>query len=134
MKVDPRNPPSSSVARTDSTHEAHDALRKTLVCLKIDGADGPIFFVVEGLSHWGPLDEMLSSERYFYEEHTCPTNFIRIPLIVENGDMDPHGVFEFVDAVWMTDEYLMAVESGGEHEYLARVFPQLGINLDSTQG
>jgi hypothetical protein len=34
---------------------------------------------------------------YFYNEHTCPTNFMReVAEIIFQGDSDPHGVFEFV--------------------------------------
>jgi hypothetical protein len=35
--------------------------------------------------------------RYFYNCHTCPTNYMRdVAEIICNGDPDPHGVFEFV--------------------------------------
>ena len=105
----------------ESTHPAHANLRKTLVLLKIEGKEAPIFFVVEGLSTWpSTREELLEHERYFYEEHTCPTNFIRIPMIATGGDCDPHGVFDFVDAVWMMDEY-----QENDDDYLSEVFPQL---------
>jgi hypothetical protein len=36
-------------------------------------------------------------ERYFYDEHTCPTNWTReIVEVIFNSNHDPHGVFEFV--------------------------------------
>lgn len=118
---DPREPDPNYMVRTDSTHPAHADLRKTLNLLKIEGKDGPIYFVVEGLSQWPmTLTEMKNHAEYFYEEHTCPTNFIRIPMISHAGDCDPHGVFEFVDAVWMMDEY-----QEDDDEYLIEVFPQL---------
>jgi len=38
-----------------------------------------------------------SNQRYFYDEHTCPTNWTnQIVEIIFKGDHDPHGVFEFV--------------------------------------
>jgi hypothetical protein len=38
-----------------------------------------------------------ANERYFYNEHTCPTNWVReIEEIEFEGDRDPHGVFKFV--------------------------------------
>jgi len=41
-----------------------------------------------------------SNQRYFYDEHTCPTNWTReIVEIIFEGDHDPHGVFEFVSVV-----------------------------------
>lgn len=37
--------------------------------------------------------------RYFYDEHTCPTNWVHeIIEIIFEGDHDPHGVFRFVSA------------------------------------
>lgn len=122
MIRDPRNPDPRYMVSHGGTNPAHGDMRKTLVLLKINGRDGPIFFVVEGLSKWPtPMPELIEQTRYFYEEHTCPTNFIRIPMIAQGGDHDPHGVFEFVDVVWMVDEY-----SGDDiDEYLIEVFPQL---------
>jgi hypothetical protein len=47
----------------------------------------------QGLSQ----EEYESDKRYFYNEHTCPTNWIReVEEIEFEGDRDPHGVFEFV--------------------------------------
>jgi hypothetical protein len=42
-------------------------------------------------------EEYEHNTRYFYNEHTCPTNWLRdIEQIEFEGDHDPHGVFEFV--------------------------------------
>jgi hypothetical protein len=42
-------------------------------------------------------EEFQEHERYYYNEHTCPTNFVsQIEQIIFEGDRDPHGVFEFV--------------------------------------
>jgi len=42
-------------------------------------------------------EEYEDSQRYFYNEHTCPTNWTReIEMIECDGDKDPHGLFEFV--------------------------------------
>ncbi len=126
MKYDPRNPDAGIVIPTDSTIPMHSNLRKTLVLLRIDAKDAPIYFVVEGLATWPkPLDEMISGEEYFYNEHTCPANFIRIPMVSAGGDHDPHGIFAFVDAIWMTTEYVEATDSGSGDEYLIEAFPQM---------
>ena len=45
-------------------------------------------------------EDFESHERYFYDEHTCPTNWTKdIVEIIFRGDHDPHGVFEFVSVV-----------------------------------
>ena len=37
------------------------------------------------------------TRRYFYEEHTCPTNWLRDVEEVSIGDnTDPHGLWKFV--------------------------------------
>ncbi len=112
---DPRNPNPDHMVSCGSTHPFH--------ILKIARTDGDVHFVVEGLAEWpASFDEMTAREKYFYEQHTCPTNFIRIPLIAVNGDTDPHGIFEFVESVWM-----MSVYDGlnDKASYLCEVFPQL---------
>lgn len=52
-----------------------------------------------------------SHQQYFYDEHTCPTNWTReIVEIIFQGDHDPHGVFEFVSVV---DGHLVDDPYGG---------------------
>jgi hypothetical protein len=42
-------------------------------------------------------EEYEGHQQYFYDEHTCPTNFMsQVEQIIFDGDTDPHGVFEFV--------------------------------------
>jgi len=42
-------------------------------------------------------DEFYSYTQYFYDEHTCPTNWVGDIVQIEfQGDTDPHGVFQFV--------------------------------------
>lgn len=120
MHRDPRNPDPNYMATSGTANPVHAKLRKTLNLLCL--AD--VYFVVEGLCEWPvTLEEMHHQARYYYEEHTCPTNFIRIPLIAFDGSTDPHGVFDFVDAVWMMDEY--EAYEGDVEEYLCEVFPEL---------
>lgn len=33
---------------------------------------------------------------YYYNEHTCPTNYLGVEEVRYGDDYDPHGVFEFV--------------------------------------
>ena len=42
-------------------------------------------------------EEFEEHERYYFNEHTCPTNYMnQIEQIEIEGDIDPHGVFEFI--------------------------------------
>lgn len=42
-------------------------------------------------------EEYRENQRYFYNDHTCPTNWFRdVDYIEFEGDTDPHGVFEFI--------------------------------------
>jgi ribosomal protein S27AE len=53
-----------------------------------------------------------SHQRYFYDEHICPTNWTReIVEIIFDGDHDPHGVFEFVS---VEDGHMVYSPHGGE--------------------
>jgi hypothetical protein len=126
MIRDPRNPDPKYMVAIGSSHPAHAGMRKTLVLLRLGTPGGPIHFVVEGVKQWPePFAEMQDGDRYFYEEHTCPTNFIRVPLIAFEGDLDPHGLFEHVETVWMMDEYESESEAGRGDDYLVEVFPVL---------
>lgn len=135
IRIDPRNPLLADLVHTESEHQYHRDIYKTLVLLRIDTIAGNVFFVVEGLlSFTADREEAVAGQRYFYNEHTCPTNFIRIPLIAENPRggklrLDPHGVLEFVDFIWMTTEYVAADEGARSDDYLVAAFPQMLQNL-----
>jgi hypothetical protein len=46
-----------------------------------------------------PFDEAIEHHRYFYEEHTCPTNWLQDVVEVEvDGDCDPHGLARYVSS------------------------------------
>lgn len=53
-----------------------------------------VYFIVESLSDSDP-----ESKSYYYEEHSCPTNYIRVVEIITDGDSDPHGLFDYVKTV-----------------------------------
>ena len=66
----------------------------------------------QGLSQ----EEYESNEKYFYDEHTCPTNWTsQIAEIIFEGDHDPHGVFQFVS---VEDGHLVDDEYGGDRMIL----------------
>ncbi len=65
---------------------------KTLVLLR----NGDIGLVVEGMSF---EDNPSGGDAYFYNEHTCPTNYlkhVKVIIDLKRGDTDPHGIFQFV--------------------------------------
>lgn len=61
-----------------------------------------LFLLVDHF-YWGKWDqERIDSIKYWFNEHTCPTNFlgeVRTVYNSETHDADPHGVFEFVMAI-----------------------------------
>ena len=105
----------------DSDHPAHKNMFKTLVLLRLFQRDGsPVYFVVESstiLDDNEPLDQS-----YLYDEHTCPTNYIRIEAVMTPTEDDPHGVFEYVRSVWMPHDY--GVDQN-EDEKIRELFPEI---------
>jgi len=94
----------------------------TVDVLVLNPQDKPVYFVVEGMRFEGvvsvgerlrqaaermtgrptppeePRDEA-ESKRFFYEEHSCPTNWLEPIMVYHDGDDDPHGLIEFVRSV-----------------------------------
>lgn len=74
--------------------------------------------------------------RYYYEEHTCPTNWMQgcVHMLSLDGDIDPHGAFDFVRAmtypeVWKGQEARQPSTWGHENEdVLTAAFPELRMN------
>ncbi len=73
---------------------------KTIVTLR---SEVPVTIRVEGMNlinrenfdDDGTTPEL--RDRYFYEEHTCPTNFLGVLNVSDDaGDTDPHGIFKYV--------------------------------------
>ena len=74
---------------------------KTYDLLMLSPQDKPVWFIVEGLRFEDPAkprDETSEAEHkeYFYEEHSCPTNWLKPEIVYYDGDDDPHGLLEFV--------------------------------------
>ncbi len=62
----------------------------------------PVYFVVQGMRfiekrHY-EQDEHAGKE-FFYEEHSCPTNWLKPEMVYCDGDSDPHGLIRFVSHV-----------------------------------
>jgi hypothetical protein len=123
---DPRNPSPEFLCRPKSSHPSHDKLRQTYVLLSMDTSDDKVFFIVDGLCEFpSTYEELQDRARYFYEDHECPTNYIRVNMICHKQDADPHGLFKFEEAIWK-------VGDAHEEDYFCKVFPQLGVKFDDN--
>jgi hypothetical protein len=75
--------------------------RRTTVILQIPPQTDPIVFEVQGWEYsdiGGTAEEKREHTRYYYEEHTCPTNWFRdVKKISIGDDDDPHGLVVFVE-------------------------------------
>lgn len=78
---------------------------KVRALLRLKPSAGPILIEVDGIDF---LDlgqkvedvDLTESKRYWFEEHTCPTNFVSDVVHLWSGDdADPHGLFELLDVV-----------------------------------
>lgn len=71
-------------------------IEKALVLLR----QGKVGLVVEGMIfHSHSSKEDSHGHQFFYDEHTCPINFMRyVRAVVDLGSksVDPHGIFEYV--------------------------------------
>jgi hypothetical protein len=57
----------------------------------------PVHIIVEALGF--QKDNVIDLDKsYYFNEHTCPWNYLRFN-IRHGDDMDPHGIFQFVDAI-----------------------------------
>ena len=82
-----------------------ESKEKRLVTLR---SSGPVTLLVEGMVLLpADADDEESSQRYFYDDHTCPTNYLPsvVKVIDAEGDEDPHGVFAFVSIEPWKPEY-----------------------------
>lgn len=71
-----------------------------LVLLKVDPEAHPLYFVIRARNSpdsGESVEERASGDQYFYDEHTCPTNWTNnIIAVISDGDEDPHGFATFV--------------------------------------
>ena len=73
---------------------------KSLVLLVLPTQNAPVYLVVNGHI----MDGDKSNHDYLYEEHDCPTNFLRpVERIIVEGDTDPHGLFDYVAEIPCVD-------------------------------
>jgi hypothetical protein len=100
------------------------------VLLRARTWDGePIYLIIHGHRY---VDEAAASasSAYFYNEHTCPTNYLGVEAVIAHGDDDPHGVFEFVAYVDIPDGKDDDEDESMSFEKWRALFPQ----IDPTSG
>jgi hypothetical protein len=118
------------MVRTGNEHHPH--CYKTLALLRLYEKSGsPVYFIVEGVGHtnYGGIED----NDYFYDEHSCPTNYVPVEAIFTPDDDDPHGVFEYVRTVWYPRAYDEAQDEGSGDEFLRSLFPETRINCAQLQ-
>lgn len=61
---------------------------------------GDVILAVKGRVWDGDFDK-----EFFYTEHTCPTNYLGVEMVIDanTGDTDPHGIFEYLGTVPYVD-------------------------------
>lgn len=106
----------------DVTILENTSKQRTLVLLRLDRGDGsPLWFITEGMVFDGkPINP--ERDRYYYEEHSCPTNYVHCCTIVDGEDADPHGVFKYVATVPRPSDF---DDVDRDYEELRKLFPQL---------
>lgn len=104
---------------------------KALVLLRLEPNDGdslkkPLYLIITTLNytHTEDLAEYSKQEEYYYDIHTCPSNFLGGATVVYGDDDDPHGIFKFVEAIWMPEGFDACDfhNNGGDYSTL---FPSL---------
>lgn len=70
----------------------------TVDVLVLNPQEKPVYFVVEGMRFEGEGHDDSDNEhkRFFYEEHSCPTNWLKPTMLYFDGDDDPHGLIKFL--------------------------------------
>jgi hypothetical protein len=97
----------------------------TLTLMVLPPLKHPMYFIVRS-KVWADKDGKIDLDKsYFYDIHTCPTNWIGdVGKIVVNGDDDPHGAFLHVRTIIRptTEDGELADFDSGEIDTL---FPEM---------
>ncbi len=105
---------------------------RALALLLLDGKDGPVYFVMDRRYYTPgePDEEFQSHEQYFFEEHSCPTNWLRdCEVVIQYGDQDPHGFLTHVRSVEVTDDF-----DTDDEDAIRNLFPEcFPPTIDNTR-
>lgn len=72
-----------------------------LILLRVAGSSPPVFLVKEDTYSMAERD----LAEYAYNERSCPCDIVGAAEILCDGDVDPHGIFEFVDMVERPEDW-----------------------------
>ncbi len=88
-------------ADTVITKDPNESRRiQILTLLEYPPSDKPLRFLLAGHRYESKRDKSRRDSRFFYEEHSCPTNWIgESEMIAFDGDTDPHGFLRYVREV-----------------------------------
>lgn len=70
--------------------------------LKIEPQTAPVYFVISDKDYNRRLgSEPFEGTDYYYNEHTCPINWLRnqVVQVISEGDTDPHGLATYVNSM-----------------------------------
>lgn len=69
--------------------------------------DEKVYLIVktDNFTNSADIDEVRKSCEFIYNTHTCPSNYLGGTIVLEGYDDDPHGIFRFVDVVFMPEGY-----------------------------
>lgn len=96
---------------------------KTLDLLVLEPHDKPIYFVMAGKRYHAKPGDEYDGKRYFYEEHSCPINWIGDTVMISvDGDTDPHGFLKFVRSI---PRPVMPDGSNAKDETIIAAFPEV---------
>ena len=102
---------------------------RTFDLLVLEPQKEPVYFVMAGKDyHDGHINQdTVDSKRYYYEEHSCPINWIgNASMIAVDGDTDPHGFLSFVRSVPVS----IGFDPNDEDELTVNAFPEVLGNVD----
>lgn len=73
---------------------------ETLDLLMLPPQDQAVYFVVKGMRFEDKKADPYVTDKehkaYYYDEHSCPTNWLAPEMVYYEGDSDPHGLIRFV--------------------------------------
>lgn len=95
--------------RADGVFIVERLKRRTIRTLVTLESTGPVRLIVKGMrstdDNGNPDPQDDEHDEYFYNEHTCPVNFLGVEKVIDpaSGSEDPHGIFAYV----RTDPYVV---------------------------
>lgn len=86
-------------------HRPHDHVKeRTIVTLTLPPQRSEVVFALDGFRVVKAGERDPANDAYFYDEHTCPTNWLRdVTEVRFEGSDDPHGLWRWVSTRLATE-------------------------------